>query len=181
MRYRCENCGRTVDLPEGNYTCKVCGSPLRSVEEELVRPEELNRLAKEIEALAPEYFRGFIPVMSRRECGLIRQQLKEVKAGTRKLGDVLAEHRITYVIRHFGSESHHSDGMKEIEPFYKGLKDEVISAIAKEKDVIDDYGELENKLREKGLNYDAGIVTEIRNDEIDHLVKFEAMRKRLSP
>ena len=53
------------------------------------------------------------------------------------------------------------------------------NAAGKEKDAIDDYAELENDLRAKGLNAEADVVHEIRDDEIDHLQKFEAMRLRL--
>ena len=30
--YRCPNCGRTVEQPIGEYTCKVCGSRMMPVE-----------------------------------------------------------------------------------------------------------------------------------------------------
>jgi len=62
---------------------------------------------------------------------------------------------------------------------FKGTRDEVIAAIAEEKEAIDDYAELENKLRREGLTSEADIVNEIRNDEMDHRVKFEAMLKRM--
>ena len=33
-RYHCDKCGRDVELPQGSYTCKVCGSnqPMRPVQ-----------------------------------------------------------------------------------------------------------------------------------------------------
>jgi len=67
----------------------------------------------------------------------------------------------------------------EVPVLFKGTLDEVISAIAEEKEAIDDYAELENKLRREGLTTDADIVNEIRNDEMDHRVKFEEMLERL--
>jgi len=67
----------------------------------------------------------------------------------------------------------------EIPVLFKGTLDEVIAAIAEEKEAIDDYAELENKLRREGLTSDADIVNEIRGDEMDHRVKFEAMLKRM--
>lgn len=70
---------------------------------------------------------------------------------------------------------HHSNDKGKLEMLYKSLRDEVLSAIAKERDVIDDYAELENKLRENGLTHDADTVNEIRNDEMDHRIKFQVM------
>jgi hypothetical protein len=64
---------------------------------------------------------------------------------------------------------------KEVPMLYKGTLDEINEAISKEKDVIDDYAELENKLRTHGLDAEGDIVHEIRDDEIDHKRKFEAI------
>lgn len=67
-------------------------------------------------------------------------------------------------------------------PFlFKGLHDEVKAALAEEEEAIDNYAELENKLRNAGFNEDADIVHEIRGDEIDHRAKFEVMLKTHSP
>ena len=65
------------------------------------------------------------------------------------------------------------------ELLFQGTLDEVTAAIAEEKEAIDDYAELENKLRAKGLASAADIVKEIRSDEQDHLIKFQSMRARL--
>jgi rubrerythrin len=55
----------------------------------------------------------------------------------------------------------------------------LISAIFKEVDAIDNYAEIINKLRAEGRAVDADIVAEIRDDEIDHKAKFEAILERL--
>jgi len=62
---------------------------------------------------------------------------------------------------------------------FGGTWDRLTKARAGEMEVIDDYAELENQLRREGRIADADIVNEIRNDEIDHLGKFEAMIRKL--
>jgi hypothetical protein len=62
-----------------------------------------------------------------------------------------------------------------VEDYGKTIQQEITAAIAEEKEAIDDYADLENKLRKAGLNSQADIVNEIRNDEIDHKKKFEAL------
>jgi len=57
------------------------------------------------------------------------------------------------------------------------IQQEISAAIAEEKEAIDDYAQLENKLRQAGLSSQADIVNEIKTDEMDHKVKFEAMLK----
>lgn len=59
------------------------------------------------------------------------------------------------------------------------VESQVTRAIAKEKEAIDDYAELEHKLRRVGLNGEADIVKEIRNDELDHREKFQRMLERM--
>ena len=61
------------------------------------------------------------------------------------------------------------------ELLFQGILDRIRSAIAEEKEAIDDYAELENKLRAEGFNIDADTVKEIRSDEQDHLIKFQEM------
>ena len=69
-----------------------------------------------------------------------------------------------------------SEGKAEIPLLYtETIKQEITAAIAEEKEAIDDYADLENKLRKAGLNSEADIVNEIRNDEMDHKKKFEAL------
>jgi len=60
----------------------------------LASAEEMNTLAKEIEKLAPERFIAFVPRMTREEVGLIHDELKEVRKGTKKLEDVLVKYGI---------------------------------------------------------------------------------------
>ena len=65
------------------------------------------------------------------------------------------------------------------ELLFHGTLDEVESAVSEEKEAIDNYATLENKLSAKGLVSDAEIVKEIRSDEQDHLIKFTAMFNRI--
>jgi len=62
---------------------------------------------------------------------------------------------------------------------YGDLIYRVESAIAEEQEAIDHYAELINKLKANGLTVEADIVTEIRNDEIDHRGKFVDIDTRL--
>jgi hypothetical protein len=75
---------------------------------------------------------------------------------------------------------HESVSSSETPLLFKETRDEIVAAVAEEKEAIDDYAELINKLRKAGLNSEADIVTEIRNDERDHKVKFEEMLKRIT-
>ena len=52
------------------------------------------------------------------------------------------------------------------------------AAVPEEKEAIEDYTILENSLRSEGLLEDADIVHEIKNDEVDHKAKFEAMLEK---
>lgn len=63
--------------------------------------------------------------------------------------------------------------------FRGAIEGDVMSAIAEEKEAIDDYADLESKLRRAGDNTNADIVKEIRNDELDHREKFQRMLERM--
>ena len=67
----------------------------------------------------------------------------------------------------------------DIPLLFKGTISRVEQAIAEEKEAIDEYAELENQLRKEGDKAEADIVNEIRNDEMDHRVKFEQMLRRM--
>jgi rubrerythrin len=71
------------------------------------------------------------------------------------------------------------EGMNETPLLFKSVKDEVKAAVFEEKEAIDDYAELENKLRKAGLISNADVVNEIRSDEVDHLAKFEMMLREV--
>lgn len=59
--------------------------------------------------------------------------------------------------------------------------DMIGAAIPEEKEAIEDYTNLETQLRSEGLTDEAGTVNEIKNDEVDHKTKFEAMFRKLAP
>lgn len=59
--------------------------------------------------------------------------------------------------------------------------DMIEAAIPEEKEAIEDYTNLENRLRSEELTDDADTVKEIKNDETDHKAKFEAMFRKLAP
>ena len=69
---------------------------------------------------------------------------------------------------------------EKAELLFKSTPEQVVAAIAHEKEAIDDYAELEARLRAEGKTAEADIVHEIRNDELDHLDKFVAMLKKMS-
>jgi rubrerythrin len=62
---------------------------------------------------------------------------------------------------------------------FNNIDDMIEGAIAEEKEAIDDYARIINRLDLIGFPKEAEIVKEIRDDEIDHRNKFEKMIKEL--